>query len=55
MYSYINQRGSKTLFNDSPPSRFRCFECVGFTGVATFPVLKLDLMLTPSWLCRDSP
>ena len=55
MYSYINQRGSKTLFNASPPSRFRCFECVVITGVAAFPVLKLDLMLTPSWLCRDSP
>ena len=55
MYSYINQRGSKTLFNDSPPSRFRCFECVGFTDFGDGARFDLDLILTPSWLCRDSP
>ena len=55
MYSYINQRGSKTLFNDSPPSRFRCFECVGFTDFGDVGRFFLDLMETPSSLCRVSP
>ena len=56
MYSYINQRGSKTLFNDFPPPRVSvALSALYLLALVMFPVLELDLISTPSWLCRDSP
>ena len=40
MYSYINQRGSKTLFNVSPPSRFFALSALYLLTLGMFPFLR---------------